>query len=105
MYTFSLFQMLVAQSKNVSVPDGAPALKVVVDTGSASDARQNAIAIKSGRTRPSAAAAAVPYGGYWYGVERDDDESKVTLMALTMLYRLLESGSPGNLPVLTIPAG
>lgn len=105
MYTYSLFQMLVSQSKNVSVPEGAPALKVALDTGTGSEARQNAIAIKSGRERPVAAAAAVPYGGYWYWVERDDDESKVTLMALTMLYRLLESGSPGNLPVLTIPAG
>jgi hypothetical protein len=85
------------------VPEGAPALNVVAETGPDFGARQNAIAIKSGRERPAAFAAAVP--GYWYWVERDDDESKVALMALTMLYRLLESGAPGNLPVLTIPAG
>ena len=61
--------------------------------------------VRSGRERPPSAAAIVPYGGYWYWVDNTDDESKVTLMALTVLYRLLESGSPGNLPVLTIPAG
>ena len=103
MYTFSLFQMLVAQSKNVSVPEGAPALKVAPGAGAGT--MQPAIAIRSGKERPKAAAAAVPYGGYWYWVDRDDDVSKVTLMGFTMLYRLLESGSPGNLPVLTIPAG
>ena len=103
MYTFSLFQMLVAQSKNVSVPDGAPALKVV--PGKSSGAMQPAIRINSGKERPRSASAAVPYGGYWYWVDRDDDVSKVTLMGFTMLYRLLESGAPGNLPVLTIPAG
>lgn len=103
MYTFSLFQMLVAQSKNIRVPEGAPALNVAPGPGPG--AAQPAIAIKSGKERPKDAAAAVPYGSHWYWVDRDDDASKVTLMAFTMLYRLLESGTPGNLPVLTIPAG
>lgn len=56
MYTYSLFQMLVAQGKNVSVPEGAPALNVVAETGPDFGGRQNAIAIKSGRERPAAVA-------------------------------------------------
>lgn len=102
-YTFSLFQMLVAQGKHVSVPDGAAKFAA---TGVA-DIRggQPTIAIRSGVKKPETSAAAVPYAGHWYWIERDDQESKVTLMAFTMLYRLLESGTPGNLPVLTIPAG
>lgn len=45
------------------------------------------------------------YAGAWFWIEEQDRQSKATLMALAILYRLLESGSPGNLPILTIPAG
>lgn len=102
-YTFSLFQMLVAQGKHVEVPEGAAGF-AAPDVSNIAGGHPT-LSIRSGKERPKAAAAAVPYGGYWYWVEREDRESKVTLMALTMLYRLLESGTPGNLPVLTIPAG
>lgn len=103
MYTFSLFQMLVAQGKHVRVPQGAARFAAPDVADIRGD--QPTIAIHSGLKKPETAASAVPYGGHWYWIERDDQESKVTLMAFTMLYRLLESGTPGNLPVLTIPAG
>ncbi|HVY05652.1 MAG TPA: hypothetical protein VHB46_06710 [Burkholderiales bacterium] len=100
-YTFSLFQILVAQGKHVVVPDGTAGLGKTEDDAPGIPSIQ----VRSGRERPKSAAVAVPYGGYWFWIEGDDTGSKVTLMALTVLYRLLESGSPGNLPVLTIPAG
>jgi hypothetical protein len=103
LYTFSLFQMLVAQGKHVSVPEGA--MKFAAPDVADIRGDQPTIAIRSGLKRPENAAAAVPYAGHWYWIDREDQESKVTLMAFTMLYRLLESGTPGNLPVLTIPAG
>jgi hypothetical protein len=104
LYTFSLFQMLAYQGKNVQAPEGAGALPIEVQSDSS--IWQPTIRVRAGKQRPATAVAAVvPYGGYWYWIDRDDGESRVTLMALTMLYRLLESGTPGNLPVLTIPAG
>jgi hypothetical protein len=102
-YTFSLFQMLVYQGKNVDIPDGAGALRI--DIQEDASIWQPTMKVHGGKDRPKNAAAAVPYGGHWYWIDRDDGESRVTLMMLTMLYRLLESGTPGNLPVLTIPAG
>jgi len=101
-YTFSLFQMLVAQGRNVAVPDGVTQIGPAAPEA---DPRMPEINVHSGRERPKSAAIAVSYGGYWYWVDSEDAESRVVLMALTMLYRLLESDAPGNLPVLTIPAG
>jgi len=102
MYTFSLFQMLMTQGKNVAVPEDSVG---PVDPVATKADDQPVMSIKSGRERPKAVAVAVPYAGHWYWIDRDDVKSRVILMALTMLYRLLESGTPGNLPVLTIPAG
>ena len=63
------------------------------------------MAIRAGKDRPQQAAVAVPYSGNWFWIDANDRESKLTMMALSLFYRLLESGNPGNLPVLTIPAG
>ncbi|HEX4987044.1 MAG TPA: hypothetical protein VFV71_13360 [Burkholderiales bacterium] len=102
LYTFSLFQMLIAQSRNVEVPAGLTRIgPPAPDDGH----KTPTISVHSGRDRPKTATTAVPYGGHWYWIDGDDAESRVTLMAMTMLYRLLESDAPGNLPVLTIPAG
>jgi hypothetical protein len=101
-YTFSLFQMLVAQSRNVNVPAGVTRIG---PAASEDAANMPVVTVHSGRERPKSASTAVTYGGYWYWIESEDTHSRVILMAMTMFYRLLESDSPGNLPVLTIPAG
>lgn len=102
LYTFSLMQMLIAQAKHVDIPPEAAA-NAFGETLPVAD--EPGITVRSGREQPKSGTVAVPYGGHWYWIEPGDYKSRMTLMGLTIIYRLLESGSPSNLPVLTIPAG
>jgi hypothetical protein len=63
------------------------------------------VAIHSATERPSSAYAAVQYHGTWYWIDDDDFAAKRAFTFLMLFFALAAAGaSPGQVPVLTIPA-
>lgn len=56
-------------------------------------------------TRPSSAAVAVRYRGYWYYIDETDLDSKSTFALLGQLFALQAGDSKAAAPVLTLPVG
>jgi hypothetical protein len=55
--------------------------------------------------RPAQAHVAVPYLGYWFYIDRTDQDTKATFSLLMELARLELTGKTGPGPVLTLPVG
>ena len=55
--------------------------------------------------RPPQAHVAVPYLGYWFYIDRTDQDTKATFSLLMELARLELTGKTGPGPVLTLPVG
>src|SRR5262249_55832615 len=55
--------------------------------------------------RPPQAHVAVPYLGYWFYIDRTDQDTKATFSLLMELARLELTGKAGAGPVLTLPVG
>ena len=53
--------------------------------------------------RPPGAHVATQYGGYWFYIEKSDQDTKSTFSLLMELSRLELAGKPGPGPVLTLP--
>ena len=59
--------------------------------------------VYSVRDEPANAHVAIPYKGYWYYIDRTDQDTKSTFSLLLELSRLEVLGKPGTGPVLTLP--
>jgi hypothetical protein len=55
--------------------------------------------------RPANAHVAVPYKGYWFYIDRADQDTKATFSLLMELSRLEVIGKSASAPVLTLPLG
>ena len=62
------------------------------------------IQVHSGKDRPSHAYTAVQYREHWYWIDDDDLRTKRALSAIVFFFTLAETGEPGALPLITIPA-
>jgi len=61
--------------------------------------------IRSSRTRPLDAYAAVQHGGWWYFIRPEDTRSKEVLQLMLNLFALQSADPPKATPVLTLPVG
>jgi hypothetical protein len=61
--------------------------------------------MRSGKSRPENAFAAVKYQGYWYYIEHNDITSKRALSLIIVLFRLQAPTPAGAAPILSLPTG
>jgi hypothetical protein len=60
--------------------------------------------IRSGPAKPERAYVAVQYQGQWFWVDGSDWQAKRALTAVMFFFTLADTGNPGQLPLVTIPA-
>jgi len=63
------------------------------------------IRVKSGSEKPDDAFATVRYRDHWFWIDHQDLESKRVFSFLMILFSLAESGTPKQVPIVTIPVG
>jgi hypothetical protein len=104
--TRSMLQIMGAFSSYLDVPEehlkehsALPSLE-----GVASDTRADVVRIRSGKDKPAHAFAAVHYRDHWFWVDDGDLRTKRALTAVMFFFTLAETGEPGKLPLVTIPA-
>jgi len=102
----SMLQIMLAFSSYVDLPAAdreahraTPALE-----GSAATDPRGGPRIHSGDEKPVDAFAAVHYRGHWFWVDDGDYQTKRALTAVMFFFTLADTGSDGNLPLITIPA-
>ena len=102
----SLLQIMAAFASYMDPPEAhvkdhsaVPAL----ENSSAQDSRSK-VCIHSGKNKPAAAFAAVPYREHWFWIDDGDWRTKRALTAVMFFFTLAETGDPGKLPLITIPA-
>ncbi|HQR09289.1 MAG TPA: hypothetical protein PLN21_20875 [Gemmatales bacterium] len=100
--TRSPYRILQNLSASVEAPahhiaEGrAPNLNLTVDPGN------HRLMVLSGPTKPCDAYAAVCYRDTWFWINDNDLESKRTMLSLSILLALADTGSKENVPFLTI---
>jgi hypothetical protein len=68
------------------------------------ESSHNPVRIYSGTERPADAFATVQYRGHWFWIDDGDWQSKRALTAVMFFFTLADTGSPDQLPLITIPA-
>ena len=68
------------------------------------ESRRDSVRIHSGKDKPSAVFAAVHYRGHWFWIDDGDWQTKRAMTAIMFFFTLAETGEPGKLPLITIPA-
>jgi hypothetical protein len=99
----SMLQIMTAFASYVDVPEAhlQDRSAVVVPEDVTTKGR---IQIHSGTDRPPHAFTAVQYREHWYWIDDDDLRTKRALAAIVFFFTLAETGEPGALPLITIPA-
>ena len=100
--TRSVLQILLTLAAFVEVPD-RQVREQRVWTGMPGPADQWPISVKYSKTKPADAYAIVAYRDGWYWIEDTDLRSKRAFGFIMFLFTLADSGTSGNLPLLTIP--
>ena len=102
----SMLQIMGAFASYLDVPEAdlkehraVPAFE-----NTAPESRQDVVRIHSGKEKPADAFAAVHYRGHWFWVDDGDWRTKRALTAVMFFFTLAETGDPGMLPLITIPA-
>ena len=99
----SMLQIMSAFASYLDVPEAH-----IKDRSAAfsapNTALTNTVHIFSGRTKPSDTFAAVHYRDHWFWVDQSDWRTKRALTAVVFFFTLAETGDPGKLPLITIPA-
>jgi hypothetical protein len=102
----SLLQIMAAFANYMDVPEAH--LKdhsaVPMPASSSPEAQRSKVRIHSGKNKPAAAFAAVPYRDHWFWIEDGDWQTKRALTAIMFFFTLAETGNPEKLPLITIPA-
>jgi hypothetical protein len=102
----SMLQIMSAFSTYIDVPEAhlkdrsaIPALE-----GVAPENRADIVRIHSGKDKPAHAFVAVRYRDHWFWIDDGDFQTKRALTAVMFFFTLAETGDPGKLPLITIPA-
>lgn len=102
----SMLQIMGAFASYLDVPEAhlkdhsaVPAFE-----NTTAEPQPNGVRIHSGKEKPSAAFVAVRYHDYWFWIDNGDWQTKRALTAVMFFFTLAETGDPGKLPLITIPA-
>jgi hypothetical protein len=102
----SMLQIMAAFASYIDVPEkdlkehrAVPAIESV-----AQDGKPPPVQVHSGKDKPADAFAAVHYRDHWFWVDDRDWRTKRALTAVMFFFTLAETGDPGKLPLITIPA-
>jgi hypothetical protein len=74
-----------------------------VSSSHRNERRNGLFRVYSVKDEPANAHVAIPYKGYWFYIDRTDQDTKSTFSLLLELSRLEVLGKPGAGPVLTLP--
>jgi len=104
----SMAEILIEIASGIEVPpqdvaDGRTIGSFEVPQAAAPEDRP-IVAIHSSANRPSAVYAAVQYHNTWYWIDDHDFAAKRAFTFLMLFFSLAETGAPGQVPILTIPA-
>jgi hypothetical protein len=103
----SMLQIMQAIASYLDVPEdhledqSATPFPDIIPT--AESCRQN-LRIYSGKTKPASSFTAVRYRDYWFWVDNGDLKTKRALTVAMLFFTLADTGSPEELPLITIPA-
>lgn len=100
--TRSIWQILASLSLGVDLPPKHLARKLAPPLPRLPDA-ELLLRVHSGSSKPAAAYVTVAYEGEWFWIANDDWISKRTFSSILFLSILSGSGTPQNVPTLTIP--
>ena len=100
----SMLEILLEFSAAVDVPEAhlAEGRTMKVDEHSE---KEHLLHIRSQTEPPEDAFVAVPYQNHWFWIDNKDLRSKRVLASMMLLFSLAETGSPAQLPVITVGAG
>lgn len=102
----SMLQIMQAFASHVDVPAAHLADRSAwpVVAGDLGKGNRAGPWIYSGPEKPEAAFAAVRYRDSWFWVDNGDLQSKRALTVVMFIFTLADTGDPGKLPLVTIPA-
>jgi hypothetical protein len=102
----SMYQIMQAFASYIDMPEqdlkeqrAMPAVASV-----AQGATPPPVRVHSSKDKPADAFAAVHYRDHWFWVDDRDWRTKRALTAVMFFFTLSETGDPGKLPLITIPA-
>ena len=102
----SMLQIMQAFASYVDVPEvhlkekrAAPAFE-----DAAAGTRHQAVQIHSGKEKPADSFVAVRYRGHWFWIDDGDRQTKRVMTAIMFFFTRADTGEPGKLPLITIPA-
>jgi len=102
----SMLQIMAAFATYLDVPEvhlkehrATPAFE-----DAAPESRPEAVRIHSSKDKPASPFAAVRYRDHWFWIDDGDWRTKRALTAVMFFFTLAETGDPGKLPLITIPA-
>lgn len=109
MLTRSTLQIMVDLATQIDVPaghvaDGRTVPSLPPPEGTEEKIWQR-IRVQSSPDKPEFAFTTVNYENHWFWIDKRDFPSKRTFAFLMILFSLTETGSKGDLPLVTIPAG
>jgi hypothetical protein len=103
----SMLQIMQAFASHVDIPEAHlkdhSAWPSSENVPTAESSQQNVL-IHSGKNKPASAFAAVHYRDYWFWVDNGDLQTKRALTVIMFFFTLADTGSPEQLPLITIPA-
>ena|GEM_PF-627361 len=107
--TRSLAAIMNYLAKTINVPaihlEEGRVLDYKIPTYSVNGRKLIPFKMLSSQSRPNNAFAAVQYADYWFYIEQNDIESKLTLSLIIALFRVLAPTGGGAAPVLSLPTG
>ncbi len=103
--TRPVYHILVDLAGYVEVPPSHIAQGQTVPSTPLAAEADPLIQVQSSIRKPSDAFAAVQYEGYWYWIEKYNQQSKKTLSFMVMLLAISEKEAEKAVPLVTIPAG
>ena len=102
----SMLQIMAAFASYLDVPEAHLKDHSAVSSleNAALGSHQDCVRIHSGKEKPANAFAAVQYRQHWFWIDDGDWKTKRALTAGMFFFTLAETGDPGKLPLITIPA-
>jgi hypothetical protein len=103
--TRSMLEIMMAIALDIEVPAAHLAEnRVLAGKQNVDGDTQPLICIRSGKSAPADAYAAVPFKDYWFWIDDTDIVSKTRFTFLMILFSLAETGTPLSAPLVTVPS-